>query len=583
MQAYKHIFPAGKLNFYTITFSVFTICFLLSGVPASQAQQQKQTALDQLNNVDSLYTQAQVTLTMGGDIPKALALFNRVVALQPQNASAHGQLSQIYQHQGNYTKALEEIHLALSGDRDNEEYRGQLGILQAQTGDYSGAATTFQALADNTKENAADYYLKAAWAYNMAKKYQEAIAALNKVDIEDLGEKTEPVLMDKLKIYAHLENVDSVLAIARKLIALNPDNPSYYTIAAFSEEEKNNPQAVITLMDTAIARFPDNPKVLQQAILIYDKYEPQKLNSFYEKLLSNPDYSEQQKAILFYPLVDLRKKDTLAGQILDEKLPRLAFATPPNKYAIMLYSGVVADKEGLSKGIEVLRKGISLLGNDVHLWNELLNFTQKGGQKDSLQKYVQEAKTYLPQNAVPYFYQASLDYDKGHLNDCITNLKSADHYNDKDSIVQDFNIYAFLAEVYQEQKNADSAETYFKKAIAIYPDAPMVLNNYSYLLAEEGRDLDSALAMSAKSLAAAPQEATFLDTYGWILYKQKNYAEAKVYIEKALRNATQPDAALYEHLGDIENALGNRNKARKNWKKSRSLGNTSEKLAEKLK
>lgn len=582
MQALKHSAIPKKLNLSTITFSVLTICALIGTAPVAQAQQ-KNTSLDQLSNVDSLYTQAQVSLTMGSDIPKALALFNRVVALQPHNASAHGQLSQIYQHQGNYTKALEEIHLALADDSDQEDYRSQLGILQAQTGDYLGAAQTFQSLADNTKDDPTDYYLKAAWAYNMAKEYQQAIAALNKVNIDALGEKTEPILMDKLKMYAHLENVDSVLVIAHKLIALNPDDPSYYIIAAFSEEEKNNPQAVITLMDTAVARFPDNPKVLQQAIITYDKYEPKKLESFYDHLLASQTYSEQQKAILFYPLVDLRKKDTLAGQILDEKLPKLAFGEPPNKYAIMLYSGVAADKEGLSKGIEVLKRGIALFGNDGHLWNELLNFVQKNGQKDSLQKYVREAQTALPQNAIPYFYQASINYDNKDLNACVENLKMADRYNEKDSIVQDFNIYAFLAEVYQEQQQADSAEVYFKKAIAIYPDAPMVLNNYSYLLAEQGRDLDSALVMSAKSLASAPQEATFLDTYGWILYKQKRYAEAKIYIEKALKNTEQPDAALYEHLGDVENALGNRHRAVKNWKKSKSLGNTSAKLKEKLK
>ncbi|HET8572231.1 MAG TPA: tetratricopeptide repeat protein [Edaphocola sp.] len=583
MQAVKHSSVSSifqKLKISVIAFSVFTICTLLCNNLNVRAQ--GKDGLNRLTNVDSLYTQAQVTLTVGGDIPKALALFNRVVALQPHNASAHGQLSQIYQHQGNYTRALEEIHLALADDANNEDYRSQLGVLQAQTGDYPGAAKVFQSLADSTKDDPAGYYLKAAWAYNMAKDYQKAIAALNKVNIDALGEQREPVLMDKLKIYAHLENVDSVLGLARKLIKLNPENPSYYVIAAFSEEEKKNPQAVIALMDTAVARFPDNPKVLQQAILAYDKYEPRKLEGFYDNLLASETYSDQQKAILFYPLVDIRKKDTLAESILEEKLPKLAFGTPPNKYAIMLYSGVAADKDGLSKGIEILRKGIALYGNDDYLWNELLNFTQKAGSKDSLQKYVDQAKMALPQNAIPYFYQASIDYDKGDLNACIGNLRSADRYNEKDSVVQDFNIYAFLAEVYQEQKIVDSAEIYFKKAIAIYPDAPMVLNNYSYLLAEQGRGLDSALAMSAKSLAAAPEEATFLDTYGWILYKQKRYAEAKTYIEKAIKNTEQPDAAIYEHLGDIENALGNRRQARKNWKKSKSLGNTSEKLEEKL-
>lgn len=582
MQAFKHFIIPQRVRPGILSTVILTLGSFFFITPAARAQVNA-TPLDKLTNVDSIYTQAQVSLTMGSDIPKALALFSRVVELQPDNASAHGQLSQIYQQQGNYSRALDEIHIALSRDTANEDYRTQLGILQAQTGDYQGAAATFQTLAEKTTDDPADYYLKAAWAYNMAKEYQKAIAALNKVDIDALGEKKEPVLMDKLKMYAHLENVDSVLDIARKLIALNPDDPSYYVIAAFSEEEKNNAQGVIELMDTAVVRFPDNPKVLQQAIMAYDKYAPNKLVGFYNHLLVDKTYTAQQKAILFYPLVDLRKKDTIAGKILDEKLPELAFGAPPNKYAIMLYSGVAADRDGLAKGIEVLKKGISLLGNDPHLWNELLNFTQKSGSQDSLQKYIRQAKIALPENAIPYFYQASLDYDNGDVTACIDNLRSANQYNNNDSIVQNFNIYAFLAAAYQEQENMDSAEVFFKKAIDIYPDAPMVLNNYSYLLAEEGRDLDSALAMSAKSLAVSPNESTFLDTYGWILYKQKRYDEAKTFVEKALKSTEKPDALLYEHLGDIENALGNRSKARKNWKKSRNLGNTSEDLEKKLK
>lgn len=582
MQFFEHFNLLRRSGFRIMVAGVLGCCVMLSMTGMAQAQENK-TSLDKLTNVDSLYTQAQVSLNVGGDIKKALDLFNRVVELQPENAEAHGQLSQIYQHQGNYTRALEEVHLALAQDEQNEEYRSQLGLLQAQTGDYKNAARTFLNLAKNTRENSDDYYLKAAWAYNMSKEYQLGINALDKVDLGGLGDKAEPVLMDKLKMYAHLEKVDSVLRIAYQLIAINSDEPSYYVIAAFSEEEKNNPQGVIALMDTAAARFPDNPKVLQQAIIAYDKYEPKKLERFYDHLLVDKTYTAQQKAILFYPLVDLAKEDTIAGKMLLEKLPQLAFGTPPNKYAIMLFSGVSADKYGLSEGINVLKKGISLLGNDPQLWNELLNFTQKAGAKDSLQKYIYLAQGVLPENAIPYFYQASVDYDDDNIDACISNLKAADRYNIADSIIQDFNIYAFLAEAYQAKNNADSAESYFKKAIAIYPDAPMVLNNYSYLLAEEGRDLDSALAMSAKSLAVAPQEATFLDTYGWILYKQKRYAEAKAFVEKALKNTPSPDAVLYEHLGDIESALGNHAKARKNWRKSRTLGNSSETLENKLK
>ena len=89
--------------------------------------------------------------------------------------------------------------------------------------------------------------------------------------------------------------------------------------------------------------------------------------------------------------------------------------------------------------------------------------------------------------------------------------------------------------------------------------------------------------MSAKSLKLRPGESTFMDTYGWVLYRQGKYSEAKVYILKAIEaNKNEADATLWEHLGDIEYKLGNKEEALQHWKTAVSKGETSESLQQKI-
>jgi tetratricopeptide (TPR) repeat protein len=58
---------------------------------------------------------------------------------------------------------------------------------------------------------------------------------------------------------------------------------------------------------------------------------------------------------------------------------------------------------------------------------------------------------------------------------------------------------------------------------------------------------------------------------GWVLYKLSKPKEALTYLLKAIELSDEPDATVYDHLGDIYAALNQRDKAREAWQKSVSL------------
>ncbi|MDL2230402.1 tetratricopeptide repeat protein, partial [Alistipes sp. OttesenSCG-928-L06] len=62
----------------------------------------------------------------------------------------------------------------------------------------------------------------------------------------------------------------------------------------------------------------------------------------------------------------------------------------------------------------------------------------------------------------------------------------------------------------------DEAYKYYEKALKYDPKNIHVLNNYSYYLSLEERELEKALDMSARVIELEPSDPTYLDTYGWI-------------------------------------------------------------------
>ncbi|MDF2431568.1 MAG: hypothetical protein JWP44_1199, partial [Mucilaginibacter sp.] len=105
---------------------------------------------------------------------------------------------------------------------------------------------------------------------------------------------------------------------------------------------------------------------------------------------------------------------------------------------------------------------------------------------------------------------------------------------------------------------------------------------YAYYLSLRGEQWDKAARMSKQSNDLQPNNASFEDTYAWILFKQKDYANAKQWIEKAIADDKDNSAVKSEHYGDIMFYLGNIDAAVENWKKAKAHGDHSPALDRKI-
>jgi tetratricopeptide (TPR) repeat protein len=117
----------------------------------------------------------------------------------------------------------------------------------------------------------------------------------------------------------------------------------------------------------------------------------------------------------------------------------------------------------------------------------------------------------------------------------------------------------------------EEAVRYLEKSLELEPNFDEALNHLGYMWAEKGIELDRAHDMIRKAVAAEPDNPAYLDSMGWVLFKQGKPGEALTWLEKAVRLLPEPDATVYDHLGDVLAALGRKSDAREAWQKSLSL------------
>ncbi|MBS0564176.1 MAG: tetratricopeptide repeat protein [Proteobacteria bacterium] len=134
---------------------------------------------------------------------------------------------------------------------------------------------------------------------------------------------------------------------------------------------------------------------------------------------------------------------------------------------------------------------------------------------------------------------------------------------------------------FERLKQWDKAEPDFRKALALSPDQPAVLNYLGYSFLERKTNLDEAMVMIEKAAKAEPDDGAIADSLGWALYRMGKFPEAEAQMEKAI--ALMPnDPVVNDHLGDVYWMVGRKQEARFEWKRALSFKPDSEEDAKRI-
>jgi tetratricopeptide (TPR) repeat protein len=140
-----------------------------------------------------------------------------------------------------------------------------------------------------------------------------------------------------------------------------------------------------------------------------------------------------------------------------------------------------------------------------------------------------------------------------------------------------------LSNVYLELNKIDKVTEELQTLMEQDPDNPGYKNDLGYIWADHDMNLDKseklireALELDKKKRKEAnpdlkPEEdhdnGAYLDSLGWVLYKKKQYKEAKEALLQAVKDKEGQNIEIYDHLGEVYTALGDKDEALSAWKK----------------
>ena len=140
-----------------------------------------------------------------------------------------------------------------------------------------------------------------------------------------------------------------------------------------------------------------------------------------------------------------------------------------------------------------------------------------------------------------------------------------------------------LSTAYWGANRRAEAEVELRGILDIDPDHTGACNDLGYHLAEQGRSLAEAERLVRRAVSIdrtdrrksgdpEPDSAPYLDSLAWVLFRKEKLPEAR---DLLLKVAAMPDGAIdgvvWDHLGDVQFRLGEREKAKASWEEAAKL------------
>jgi tetratricopeptide (TPR) repeat protein len=338
-------------------------------------------------------------------------------------------------------------------------------------------------------------------------------------------------------------------------------------------------ERALEIFKRAAARKPTNPVQLQRLADAFSALgaTDQALATYQQLLERLPNLTVvRNKLVELY----LRKQDRTNAVVQLRALLREAPADPQSHY--LLGSLLFEDKQP-KEAVESFRRTILLSPNFEPAYYDLAAAQMNSDAAKEALETLEKARGKFQQSFIGEYYTA-LAYTR--LKDYTNSLKfltTAEviaRVSATNRLNQGF--YFQLGAACERNQQFKEAESHFRKAIELAPDFAEALNYLGYMWAEREENLAEAKEMIEKAVKLEPKNAAFLDSLGWVLFKLGKTGEALPHILKAIELNEEPDATLYDHLGDIRAALKQPEQARDAWRKSLSI-EANEKVEKKLK
>ena len=515
------------------------------------------------------------------DFEKAFFYFQKALEFTPEEPAIHYKLAEILVKANQAEKAMPYATKAAELDGDNKYYSLMLAEIYTNLKQPLKAAEILEKLTADG-ENNQQYNLDLASIYLNANELDKALVALDRA--EEYYGVMEPITIQKQRIYLNNNKLSQAIEEGEKLVKSRPGNPAYVMNVVEILYNNNRIDQALELVFDEISKYPSQPELQMAAhTLLKDKGEIEVSNQHLYAAFASPDLDPEVKSKAF--LSQLTEIKTQERELLLDSLETLMIKFSPENADIYAALGERRMQEKKqTEAIDYYKKSLLIQPKNAKLLEQvILGSFGENAYFNDLEKFTILGVDEFPQNPEFWFYDGVVKSAQKKDEEAVTSLNKAIELNSNKNPQLDQVAFGSLGNSLYNLGEKEEAFRNFDKALELNPNDEQVLNNYSYFLSLEKKNLDKAKTMSDKVVKRFPDNGTFLDTHAWVLFQLKDYEGAKKYMDLAMKHESEPSGVMLEHYGDILFHLGQKNEALSYWKKAEGSPEASDKLSQKIK
>ena len=512
-------------------------------------------------------------------------MYEHCLSIDPTSGAVLYEMAYFYTMLNQADKAQDCFERAVAVNPDNFWYKQTLAAFYQRAGQPDKAIAVYESMAAQFPQRS-EPLLALVSLYGEKQDNPNVIRTLDRLEVKE--GKSEQFSMEKFRIYLQMDSTAHAFNEIEKLVKEYPNDTRYKLILGGVYLDNDR-------MDDAYATFrgvldeePDNPQA-QLAVASY--YQRQGNDSLYNACLDRALLNEKLDTptrldIMRQLIIDSEQTGNGDTTRIMDMFRRILPLERESADLSMLCAQYMITKQMPDDRIKpVLYHILEIEPDNTVARLQLLSYAVKKDDYNDAIAICRPALEYNPEVIEFYYYLGLSYYQVDRTDEALATfskgVEQATEKSDKELIS---NFYQLMGDIYHEKQNNQLAYAAYDSSLVYNPENIGTLNNYAYYLSLERKDLDRAEEMSYKTVKAEPQNATYLDTYAWILFEKGRYAEAKLYIDDAIKNEQSPGAAVWEHCGDIYYMTGDTEKALEFWRKALGMeDNESKTLERKIK
>ncbi len=562
------------------------LCALLTttALPIRADEIRKETTTTNLSDADQrkfdYFFYEGLTLKAAGKYDAAFDVFTHSMAIDSTASAVLYELSFFYMQLNRPEKAVEMLRRAVANNPENFTYRMGLATITRSLGMFGEAAEEFEKLAKEYPAKAdLNFYL--ADTYSQEGNTEKAIEAYDALEAA-MG-MNEALSLQKFRLYMEIGEKEKGYKEIEKLADKYPMEPRYPLLLGDLYLENKELDKALQNYEKAHVIDPSSPYYIVSMSNYYEAVGDKAASELQiRNALVNEDLDVETKVGILSRyigrLMQTKQGTDSANTLFEELLEQ----HPEDIELKLMYGSLLTAQEKNDEARFQFQLVTEMEPENVAAWQQLLNLALRSEDLPEVIRICTTCMELFPEALEYHFYLGIAYYQQEEYQ------KALDAYYDgikiipvtNGALISDF--YGQIGDIYYQMKQMDKAYEAYEEALMHNEKNVVVLNNYSYFLSLDKKDLTKAERMSFITITVEPDNATYLDTYAWIRFVQGDYRQAKIYIEKALNNDKTNSHELVDHYGDILYMLGNKEKAVEQWKRAKEMGKESEVLDRKI-